>query len=216
MSRAIVLVGPPGSGKGTQAGRLAGRLGMVQVSTGDMLRAAARAGTDKGLKAKALIDSGQLVPDEMIIDMLADRIDEPDTGNGVILDGFPRTLPQAHALDALLDEREMSLSNVIEIAVPDELIVERITGRFACASCGANYHEVYKKPARDGVCDACGATEFTKRKDDTVETVMRRINSYHDQTGPVLPYYSEKGLLASVNGARPIDEVTAALERAVE
>ena len=211
----IILMGPPGGGKGTQARVLQDMFGIVQLSTGDMLRAAVKAGTPVGLKAKALMEAGALVPDDVMVGVIKARIAEPDCANGFILDGFPRTIPQAEALDAMLKEMNMDLDAVIEVRVPDEMIVERITGRYACAKCGAGYHDTFQKPKVEGVCDVCGSTEFVRRKDDTADTVATRLQAYHQQTAPLLPYYAERGLLKTIDGAAAIEDVTRQLVEAV-
>ncbi|WP_142848557.1 adenylate kinase [Telmatospirillum sp. J64-1] len=212
----LILLGPPGGGKGTQAKRLQDRFGLVQLSTGDMLRAAIAAGSELGKKAKSVMDAGQLVSDDIIIGMIAERIEQPDCKGGFILDGFPRTIPQAEALDRLLADKGLNLDFAIEIRVPDERIVERITGRFTCAKCGAGYHDKFQRPKTDGVCDVCGGTEFSRRADDNAETVTARLNAYHAQTAPLLPYYEEKGKLRVVDGTLPIDEVTRKLEEILQ
>ncbi len=212
----LILLGPPGAGKGTQAKRLQEILGIPQLSTGDMLRALASQGSKLGIKAKGFMDAGQLVPDDVMIDMIAERIDEPDCGKGFILDGFPRTLAQAEALDEMLGRLERKLDRVIEMAVDDEALVERITGRFACARCGAGYHDVFQRPREDGVCDACGHTEFVRRADDTAETVRARLEAYHAQTAPLLPYYRKRGVLSSVDGMAGIDAVARQIETLFE
>ncbi len=212
----LILLGPPGAGKGTQAKRLQEILGIPQLSTGDMLRALASQGSELGIKAKGFMDAGQLVPDDVTIDMIAERIDEPDCGKGFILDGFPRTLAQAEALDKMLERLERKLDRVIEMTVDDEALVERITGRFACARCGAGYHDVFQRPREDGVCDACGNTEFVRRADDTAETVRARLEAYHAQTAPLLPYYRKRGVLSSVDGMAGIDAVARQIETLFE
>ncbi len=212
----LILLGPPGAGKGTQAKRLQESLAIPQLSTGDMLRALASQGSELGIKAKGFMDAGQLVPDDVTIDMIAERIDEPDCGKGFILDGFPRTLAQAEALDEMLERLERKLDRVIEMTVDDEVLVERITGRFACARCGAGYHEVFQRPREDGVCDACGHTEFVRRADDTAETVRARLEAYHAQTAPLLPYYRKRGVLSSVDGMAGIDAVARQIETLFE
>ncbi len=209
----LILMGPPGGGKGTQAKRLQDRYDIVQLSTGDMLRAAVAAGTEVGKQAKAVMDAGKLVSDDLIIAMIADRIDAPDCANGFILDGFPRTVPQAEALDKLLASKGIALDKVIEVSVPDTMLIERITGRFTCAKCGEGYHDKFKQPKTAGVCDACGGTEFTRRADDNEETVTARLKAYHAQTAPLMPFYKQKGLLEVIDGDRPMDAVTTDLER---
>jgi len=211
----MILIGPPGAGKGTQAKRLEEKFGIVQLSTGDMLRAAVAAGTEVGKEAKAVMDAGQLVSDDIMIRMISDRIDEPDCANGFILDGFPRTTAQAEALDALLVAKGKQLTHVIELEVDDAVLTERIVGRYTCANCGAGYHDTFQKPATDGVCDKCGSTEFKRRADDTAETVTARLAAFHEQTAPLLPYYRQKGLLRGVDGMADIDEVTAGLNAAL-
>ena len=204
-------MGPPGGGKGTQAKRIQERYGIVQLSTGDMLRAAVAAGTAVGKQAKAVMDAGKLVSDDILVAMIAERISQPDCANGFILDGFPRTTPQAEALDKLLTDKGMNLDKVVEVAVPDERLIERITGRFTCAKCGEGYHDKFKQPKKPGVCDVCGSTDFARRADDNAETVKARLKAYHAQTAPLLPYYENKGLLMVIDGDRDMDVVTADL-----
>jgi len=211
----IILLGPPGAGKGTQAKRLEERFGMVQLSTGDMLRAATAAGTPLGRKAKAIMDRGDLVPDALMIDLIRERIADIGAA-GVILDGFPRTEAQARALTEMLDERGLALDAVIELAVDEEALVDRVTGRFTCASCGAGYHDRHKPPQTRGICDVCGGTEFVRRADDTAETVRARLKTYRDQTAPILPYYRARGLLRSVDGMASMDAVTEAIVQILE
>jgi adenylate kinase len=209
----LILMGPPGGGKGTQAKRLETRYGIVQLSTGDMLRAAVKAGSPIGKQAKAVMDAGKLVSDDIMIGLISERIDQPDCAKGFILDGFPRTVPQAEALDKLLEDKGIKLDKVIVVAVPDARLIERITGRFTCAKCGEGYHDKFKQPKKAGVCDVCGGTEFTRRADDNAETVGARLKAYHDQTAPLMPYYKAKGLLEVIDGDRDMDVVTGDLER---
>ena len=204
----IILLGPPGAGKGTQAQRLEKRYGMVQLSTGEMLREAVASGSELGRKAKAIMDSGRLMPDDLMILMIGDRIDQPDCRKGFILDGFPRTTPQAMALDQMLEDKGLQLDYVIEMRADEDALVERISGRFSCSKCGAGYHDRFKQTRQPGACDVCQGTEFTRRGDDNEATVRRRLEAYHAQTAPILPYYEEKGTLVTVDGMAEIDEVT--------
>lgn len=212
----LMLLGPPGAGKGTQAKRLEDGRGLIQLSTGDMLRAAVASGSEIGQQAKAIMERGDLVSDEIMIAMIRDRIQQPDCANGFILDGFPRTTAQAEALDEMLDDMNVKLDHVIEMKVDDAVLVERISGRYSCAKCGAGYHDSFQKPQTEGVCDSCGSTEFTRRKDDNAETVASRLEAYHAQTAPLLPYYDGKGALKSVDGMAEIDEVTRQIEAVLE
>ena len=211
----LILLGPPGAGKGTQAAHLRDTYGLAHLSTGDMLREAVAAGTDLGKQAKAVMEAGQLVSDDLMIQLVADRIDRPDCAKGFILDGFPRTVAQAEALDALLAARGQTVDGVVELAVDDDALVERIAGRFTCAQCGAGYHDRFKQPQTPGVCDACGGTEFTRRADDNAETVRARLQAYHAQTAPLLPYYRARGVLRTVDGMAEIDEVSRQIDRAL-
>lgn len=211
----LILLGAPGAGKGTQAKRLQDTYDIVQLSTGDMLRAEVASGSELGRKAKSIIDSGQLVPDELIIDLIARRIDRDDCRKGFILDGFPRTVPQARALDALLAERKLRIDHVLVIQTDDEAMVERITGRFTCVRCGAGYHDRFQRPKVDGVCDTCGGTEFSRRADDNAETVRARLKTYNEMTTPIVDYYRQKGVVRTVDGMASIDEVTRQLKEVI-
>ena len=208
----IILLGPPGAGKGTQASRLEDEHGMVQLSTGDMLRAAVQAGTEVGLKAKALMDAGALVSDDVVSGIIGERLDELGPEKGVIFDGYPRTAAQAAALDEILADRNRVLSYVIELAVDEDALVERITGRFTCAKCGAGYHDTFKQPEVAGVCDECGSTEFKRRPDDNEETVRTRMQEYRAKTAPILPIYEARGIVHQVNGMGSMSEVNDAIE----
>lgn len=208
----LILLGPPGAGKGTQADFLQKKLSVPKLSTGDMLRAAVAAGTEIGKKADEVMKAGRLVSDEIMIRLIRERIAEPDCSKGFILDGFPRTLTQARELDKMLAALNRPLSLVIELTVDDAALVDRIAGRFACGKCGAGYHDSFRPPHKEGVCDVCGATEFTRRKDDNRETVKSRLDAYHAQTAPLLPYYRQRGVLKSVDGMALIGDVTRAID----
>ena len=212
----IILLGPPGAGKGTQAKRIEERHGLVQLATGDMLRSAIAAGTEVGRKAKPIMDSGQLVPDDVLIAMIAERIAASDCRNGFILDGFPRTVRQAEALDAMLAKQGRRLDHVIEMKIDEAALVDRIIGRFTCTKCGASYHDRYKQPKVAGICDVCGNKTFSRRADDTAETIKARLAAYRGQTAPILPYYKQKGILEAVDGMAEIDEVTQQIEAVLQ
>lgn len=208
----IILLGPPGAGKGTQASRLEDEHGMVQLSTGDMLRAAVKAGTEVGKKAKALMDAGELVPDEVVSGIIGDKLDELGPDQGVIFDGYPRTAAQAESLDEILAARNRTLSYVIELVVDEDALVERITGRYTCGNCGEGYHDKFKKPAVEGVCDVCGKSEFKRRPDDNEETVRTRMKEYRAKTQPILPIYEARGIVRKVDGMGSMTEVNDAIE----
>ena len=204
----LVLLGAPGAGKGTQAKRIEQEFGIIQLSTGDMLRAEVSSGTAIGKQADEIMKAGQLVPDEIIIGLIDSRLDREDCRRGFILDGFPRTLAQATALDAMLARKHLKLDKVISIEVDDEAMVERISGRYTCARCGEGYHDRFKQPKVEGVCDVCGSTEFVRRADDNAETVRQRLKAYHSQTEPIIAYYDKQALVRRIDGMRAIDEVT--------
>ncbi|MGI4730447.1 MAG: adenylate kinase [Janthinobacterium lividum] len=203
----IILLGPPGAGKGTQAARLVSERSMVQLSTGDMLRAAVKSGSPVGLKAKAVMAAGELVSDAIVSALIGERLDAGDTDGGVIFDGFPRTAPQAEALDLLLAERGRTLDYVIELEVDEAALTDRVVGRYTCAHCGEGYHDVFKHPAVAGVCDVCGSTEFRRRPDDNADTVATRMAEYRAKTAPILPIYEARGLVRRVDGMTGIEEV---------
>jgi adenylate kinase len=207
----ILLLGPPGAGKGTQAKRLEERYGVVQLSTGDMLRAERAAGSPLGKQVQAIMDAGKLVSDDIMIALIANRITQLGD-KGFILDGFPRTVPQAEALDEMLAKNGIQIDHVIELTVDDTALVDRIAGRFSCKKCGASYHDRHHLPKANGQCDVCGSTDFVRRPDDKAETVAARLTAYHEQTAPILPYYGAKGVLRSVDGMAEIDDVTRQVE----
>ena len=211
----LILLGPPGAGKGTQAKRLQDTHGIMHLSTGDMLRAEAASGSKLGKKAKAIMDAGGLVSDEIIIGMISNRIDAADCKAGFILDGFPRTTPQAESLDEMLDAKGLIINYVIEIVADNDAMVTRITGRYTCADCGSGYHDQFQKSAKDGVCDSCGGTRFSRRDDDKEQTVRSRLAAYQEQTVSIITYYRNKGVLKSVEGMKAIDEITAQLNNIV-
>ncbi|GLQ39404.1 adenylate kinase [Rhizobium albus] len=208
----LILLGPPGAGKGTQAQRLVEKYGIPQLSTGDMLRAAVAAETEVGKRAKAVMDAGKLVSDDIVNAIVSDRIDQDDCRKGFILDGYPRTLVQADAVEQMLAAKGLDLSVVIEMRVDDELLVDRIAGRYTCANCGAGYHDTNHQPKTPGVCDKCGSTEFKRRPDDKAETVQTRLQAYYKETSPLIGYYHCKGKLKSLDGMAPMDDVTAQIE----
>jgi adenylate kinase len=212
----LILLGPPGAGKGTQAKEIADRYKLIQLSTGDMLRAAVKSGSEIGKRAKAIMERGDLVPDEVVVGIVADRLDAPDCNNGVIFDGFPRTLQQATALDEVLAAKKRKLNVVVELKVDDKKLVDRITGRFTCATCGAGYHDTFKRPKKDGVCDTCGGTKFTRRPDDNAETVTNRLMVYYRETSPLLGYYFCKGTLRSLDGMADIADVSKAIFKVLD
>jgi adenylate kinase len=207
----IILLGPPGAGKGTQAARLQAKRGMIQLSTGDMLREAVAAGTPVGLEAKTVMERGELVSDAIVSALIGERLDAA-ADKGAIFDGFPRTRAQAEALDALLTERGRSLDHVIELAVDEDALVERITGRFSCAKCGTGYHDTFRPTQVVGVCDVCGSTEFKRRKDDNEATVRTRMAEYRAKTEPILPYYEQRGLVRRVDGMASVEDVAAEID----
>lgn len=212
----LILLGPPGAGKGTQASRLVKERGLVQLSTGDMLRAAVAAGTPVGLQAKSVMESGGLVSDEIVNGILSERLDQNDARHGFILDGYPRTNVQALALDAMLAEKGLHLDHVIELEVDEDALVDRITGRFTCAKCGEGYHDRYKQPKVSGVCDVCGATEFKRRPDDNAETVRNRMAEYRAKTAPILPHYEARGLVSRVDGMADMDAVALSIDAVLD
>ncbi len=212
----LILLGPPGAGKGTQARMLEERFGLVQLSTGDLLRAAVAAGTPAGMAAKAVMEAGGLVSDEIVLAILADRMAQPDVARGIILDGFPRTAGQAAALDGLLDRAGQRVTAAISLEVDDGAMVERVSGRSTCATCGEGYHDSFKQPARAGTCDKCGGAEFKRRPDDNAETVGARLAAYHAQTAPLIAYYAGRGVLERIDAMGAIDEIASALGRIVD
>lgn len=212
----LIFLGPPGAGKGTQAAEIGAKHKLVQLSTGDMLRAAVKAGTEVGLRAKSIMEAGKLVPDEVVIAIIRHRIGESDCENGFILDGFPRTLAQAKALDKLLKDQGLKLDAVIELKVNDDILVDRIAGRFSCSKCGAGYHDKSKPTKTQGKCDTCGSTEFTRRPDDNAETVKTRLMAYYRETSPLIGYYFAKNKLKTVDGMATIEKVTKDIDKLLQ
>jgi adenylate kinase len=212
----LILLGPPGAGKGTQAKRLEKTRGLVQLSTGDMLRAEAAAGSPLGLQAKQIMDQGKLVPDSVIIGMIGERLERPDAAKGAILDGFPRTVAQAETLEAMLSGKGRRVDCVIEIKVDEPAVIDRITGRFSCSQCGTGYHDRFQPPKKAGICDQCGGTGFERRKDDNPETMKTRLKAYRDQTAPILPFYEARGLVREVDGMAPVAEVASQIDAVLE
>jgi adenylate kinase len=211
----LILLGPPGAGKGTQARMLEERFGLVQLSTGDLLRGAVAAGTPAGLAAKAVMEAGELVSDEIVLAVLKERLEQPDVAKGTILDGFPRTDAQAEALDRLLTEKDQKIDAVISLEVDDEAMIARVAGRYTCAACGEGYHDDFKQPKAEGVCDKCGGTEMKRRADDNAETVRTRLQAYHAQTAPLIDYYAARDALTEVPAMGSIDDIAAALDAIV-
>ena len=208
----LILLGPPGAGKGTQAQMLKEKFRIPQISTGDILRQAVKDKSELGIKAQSFMDAGQLVPDDVVIGLIKERFKQADCEAGFILDGFPRTAPQAEALDKLLAKKSLSLDKVIELKVDDNAMIERITGRYSCAICGAGYHDKFQQPRQSGVCDSCGGTEFSRRSDDNEETVRSRLVAYHEQTAEIVPYYKARGILAEIDGMQSIESVTVEIQ----
>jgi adenylate kinase len=206
-SAVLILLGPPGAGKGTQARMLEEAFGLVQLSTGDLLRAAVAAGTEAGKQAKAVMESGGLVSDDIVLAILRDRMAEPDTARGVILDGFPRTAGQAEALDGVLGAQGQKVTAVISMEVDDQAMIARVAGRYTCGTCGEGYHDEFKHPAKAGVCDKCGGTTFKRRADDNAETAGARLAAYHAQTAPLISYYEARGVLERIDAMGPIETI---------
>lgn len=209
----LILLGPPGAGKGTQAKLLENKFSIRQLSSGDMLRSAVSMGTPVGKQAKSFMDQGALVPDQIVVDVVFEHLAGMSNNDGFILDGFPRTVEQAEALDKWLNERSRSIDRVVVISVPDDKLVERIAGRFTCANCGEGYHDRFKRPKVEGVCDVCGNDEFKRRADDSAETVKTRLKAYHEQTAPLIEYYKAQNKIAAVDGEASIDAVAQQIDK---
>ena len=212
----LILLGAPGAGKGTQAKRLVAEYGLVQLSTGEMLRSEVKSGSQLGQKAKEIMESGKLVPDDLIIKMISVRISQKRDAEGIILDGFPRTTEQAKALDIMLKEKELRINHVIQLEVKEEEIVERLSGRFSCTDCGMGYHQKFAKPANKGVCDKCKSTNFTRRSDDSPKTLRNRLSAYNEQTALILTHYSERGCLKSIDGMAEMDIVFDKIKKVID
>ena len=212
----LILLGAPGAGKGTQAERLVTTYGLVQLSTGEMLRSEVKSGSKLGQKAKEIMESGELVPDDLIIKMISVRISQESDTEGIILDGFPRTTEQAKALDIMLKEKDLRINHVIQLEVNEEEIVERLSGRFSCTDCGMGYHEKFAAPANKGICDKCKSTKFMRRSDDSPKILRNRLSAYKEQTAPILPYYSTKGCLKSIDGMAEMDIVFDEIKKMID
>ena len=211
----IILLGPPGAGKGTQAKELERRQSLLQLSTGDMLREAITSGSDLGIEVKSIMESGSLVPDDIMIRMISGRIEQSDDKSGFILDGFPRTTAQAEELDVMLTKKDLKIDFVIELLIQPDVLTQRISGRYNCSKCGAGYHDEFQKPSKAGICDQCGSTEFTRRSDDKPETITARLSAYEAQTAPLLPYYRKKKKLITVDAMAKITDVTSEIEKVI-
>lgn len=211
----LIFLGAPGSGKGTQAEILERKKGLAKLSTGDMLRAAVEEGNGLGMRAMGYMEQGKLVPDALIIDLISSVISKPECQNGFILDGFPRTVAQAEALDGMLEMSNLKIDHVIDFTVDEAVLVKRVAGRYSCSKCGAGYHDEYKQPKAHGICDSCGASEFTRRKDDNAKTVVARLEAYNKQTAPLSAYYEDKGLLRTIGGMQDIDKVQADIAQVI-
>ena len=211
----IILLGPPGAGKGTQAKELERRQSLLLLSTGDMLREAITSGSDLGIEVKSIMESGSLVPDDIMIRMISGRIEQSDDKSGFILDGFPRTTAQAEELDVMLTKKGLKIDFVIELLIQPDVLTQRISGRYNCSKCGAGYHDEFQKPSKAGICDQCGSTEFTRRSDDKPETITARLSAYEAQTAPLLPYYRKKKKLITVDAMAKIADVTSEIEKVI-